>query len=158
MILATFLPRWPSITTTCWTTAPSGTPRSRFSYNYLNQFSGKYERKEGLAFNCLIHCVNFSCGTPWKADDLANALSLDIKYISNELSTDFISEIKFSVRECTWLWNIFAASRIILHPCNPLSSPLFILEKKYTIFLWFNITEIDFQGAAPNWSWNNFHW
>ena len=158
MILATFLPRWPSITTTCWTTAPSGTPRSRFFYNYFNQFSGKYERKEGLAFNCLIHCVNFSCGTPWKEDDLANALSLDIKYISNELLTDFISEIEFSVRECTWLWNIFAASRIILHPCNPLSSPLFILEKKYTIFLWFNITEIDFQGAAPNWSWNNFHW
>ena len=56
-----------------------------------------------MAFDCLIHFVNFSCGTPWKADDLANALSLDIKYISNELSTDFISEIKFSVRECTWL-------------------------------------------------------
>ena len=54
MILATFLPRWPSITTTCWTTAPPGTPRSRFSYNYPNQFSGKYERLEGLAFNCLI--------------------------------------------------------------------------------------------------------
>ena len=115
-------------------------------------------KKEGSAFNCLIHFVNFSYGTPWKEDDLASALSLDIKYISNELLTDSIYEIEFSLRECTWLWNIFAASRIILHPCNPLSSPLFILEKKYTIFLWFNITEIDFQGAVPNWSWNNFHW
>ena len=45
MILATFLPRWPSITTTCWTTAPSGTPRSRFSYSYFNQFSGKYKKR-----------------------------------------------------------------------------------------------------------------
>ena len=47
-------------------------------------------KKEGLAFNCLIHFVNFSYGTPWKEDDLVSALSLDIKYISNELLTDSI--------------------------------------------------------------------